>query len=436
LRIKHERFFLFLAAALFLINGGFLAAQNSAGRDAALPPMDGANLTLKIAVMGPGDELYFWWGHIALMIDNSETGRSRFYDYGLFSFDNDHFFTNFALGRLLYSCGVSSSSANIAAYINTNRDVTIYTLDLPSEKREEVRKFAETNVLPENRNYYYHHFRDNCSTRIRDIIDIATGGQFREKFGDAPGRFTYRQHVRRHTWFSPFLDWILNVWLGQDIDTPITVWDEMFLPSEVGSRINDFWYTDSEGISRKLVSGIEEINRAEGRPAVLDLPHRQWPWELAVGIAAAAVFLAFFFLQARSPLGQILVGISQSLAGLIFGVAGLLLLFMWAFTNHDYTYHNMNLLFANPLLLAAVPLGIRYAMAPNDAARELPELLLRILWLLVVLGIFASMLLKLLPWFWQRNLVDEMLMLPIALVLALEPFGLRELLGRVFWRWL
>ncbi|MDR1585920.1 MAG: DUF4105 domain-containing protein [Treponema sp.] len=432
--LKHCRTRIFIFLSCFFIPY-FAHAQNTRGED-ALRGLPGEALTLKIAVMGPGDELYFWWGHIALMIDNAETGQSRFYDYGLFSFDNDHFFTNFAFGRLLYSCGVSPSRASIAAYVYTNRDVRLYTLDLPPEKREEVRRFAETNVLPENRNYYYHHFRDNCSTRIRDIIDIATGGQFKEKFGDAPGRFTFRQHVRRHTWFSPFIDWILNFWMGQDIDTPVTVWDEMFLPAEVGLRINDFWYTDSGGASRKLVSGIEEINRAEGRPVVLDAPRRQWPRELAAGIAAAALLLAFFFLQTQSPAGQILAGIGQSLAGLFFGAAGLLLVFMWAFTNHDYTYHNMNLLFANPLLLAAVPLGIRYAMAPNRAARELPELLLRILWLLVLLGIFASMLLKLLPWFWQRNLVDEMLMLPIALVLALEPRGLRELLGRVFWRWL
>jgi hypothetical protein len=370
------------------------------------------------------------------MIDDAATGKSRFYDYGLFSFENENFFTNFALGRLLYSCGASPSSASIAAYVRTNRDVRLYTLDLPPEKRAEIRDFAETNVLPENRDYYYHHFRDNCSTRIRDIIDLATGGRFKEEFGAAPGRFTYRQHVRRHTWFSPCMDWILNFWMGQDIDRPVTVWDEMFLPSEVGLRINDFRYTDSGGISRKLVSGIEEINRAEGRPAVLDVPRRQWPRELAAGIAAAALLLVFFFLRDRCPAGRILAGTAQSLAGLFFGIAGLLLFFMWAFTNHDYTYHNMNLLFANPLLLAAVPLGIRYVMAPNAAAREMPELLIRALWLLVLLGVFASMLLKLLPWFWQRNLVDEMLVLPVALVLALEPFGLKDLAGRVFWRWL
>jgi hypothetical protein len=224
--------------------------------------------------------------------------------------------------------------------------------------------------------------------------------------------------------------------MGQDIDKPTTVWEEMFLPSEVGRRIAEFSYNDSDGVFRQLTNGIEIVNRAIDRPAVLDVPRRQWPRELAFGLAAMLLICVFYFVQARKPgLGQILVGISHSLTGLVFGIASLLLFFMSCFTNHDYTYHNMNLIFANPLLLAAVPLGILYAKAPNAHAKEMPELLLRLLWLLVLLGIIVSMLLKLLPWFFQANLVDQMLLLPIAAVFALEPFGLAEIVKRTFWRW-
>jgi hypothetical protein len=404
----------------------FLAAQTRGGR--------GEDLTIKIAVMGPGDELYFWWGHIALVIDDARTGSSRFYDYGLFSFENEHFFTNFAFGRLLYSCGASPAASNIAVYVNTNRDVTMYTLDLPPAKRAEIRDFAENNVLPENRNYFYHHFRDNCSTRIRDIVDLATDGQFMERYGNAPGRFTLRQHVRRHTWFAPFSDWLLNFLMGQDIDLPITVWDEMFLPAEVGMRINEFSWTGQDGVVRRLVSGSEIVFKAEGRPAVLDVPRRQWPRELLFSIIISLIVIGFYFLQSKNRAGQILLGISHSIFGLFFGIAGALLYFMSLMTNHDYCYHNANLLFATPLFLAAVPLGLCYAKSRSPKERLLPEILLRLLWLLCALGIFISMLLKLLPWFWQQNLVDQMLMLPLALVLSLEPFGLKRILLQIFKR--
>jgi len=397
----------------------------------------GSDLTIRIAVMGPGDELYFWWGHIGLMIDNARTGQSRFYDYGLFSFENDHFFLNFAFGRLWYSSGVTPSEYNVATYLYTNRDVVLYTLDLPPEKREEIRQYAERSILPENRDYLYHHFKHNCTNPILSMIDIATNGQFRERYINEPGRFTLRQHVRRHTWFSPFFDWVLSFWMGQDIDTPITVWDEMFLPGEIATCISEFEYTDSNGVSRPLVSLKEVINLSQGRPPVLDSPRIQWPRELAFSLFVSLVLGALFYLQSRSPAaGQVALGITHSLLGLFFGGMGLILFFMSTFTSHDYTYHNANLFFANPLLLAAFPLGIRYAVSRNYNSRLRSEFILRLLWLLVVLGIFVSMLIKLLPQFWQDNLTDQMLMLPIALVLSLEPAGLRRMIERIFWRWL
>jgi len=397
----------------------------------------GEDLTVKIALMGIGSDLYFWWGHIGLVIDDAHTGQSRMYDYGQFTIDTNDFFLNFALGRLWYSCGASPTMSNLAGYINTNRDVILYTLNLPPENREKVLQFAETSILPQNRNYLYHHFKDNCSTRIRDILDVATDGQFKKQFGSAPGRFTLRQHVRRHTWYSPAVDWVLNFWMGQDIDTPIAVWDEMFLPSEVAIRISEFEYTDLHGNARPLVSGVETINQSVGRPAVLDVPRKQWPRELAFSLFLAAVLGLLLYAQSKSPaFGQVALGICHTLFGVVFGVAGLLLFFMSSFTAHDYTYHNANLLFCNPLLLAAIPLGIRYAASPTYDKRLRAEFALRLLWLLTALGIFLSMLIKLSPRFWQQNLTDQMLMLPIALVLALEPAGLRRMIRRVFWRWL
>ena len=406
---------------------------------AGLPAQEeqGDDLTVKIAVMGPGTELYFWWGHIALVIDDARTGQSRFYDYGLFSFENDNFFLNFAFGRLWYSSGVSSAVSNIATYLRTNRDVVLYTLNLSPEKREEVRQYAERSILPEHRNYLYHHFKHNCTNPILTMIDIATDGQFKERYANEPGRFTLRQHVRRHTWFSPFFDWVLNFWMGQDIDTPITVWDEMFLPGEIASRISEFEYIDARGGAHSLVLDKEVVNESHGRYPVLDTPRVQWPRELALSLLMALILGALCYLQSKAPAaGQVLLGITHSLLGLFFGGVGLVLFFMSGFTSHDYTYHNANLFFANPLLLIAFPLGLRYASSKNYHSRLRVEFILRLLWLLVVLGVFVSMLIKLSPRFWQDNLTDQMLILPIALVLSLEPVGLRRVIERIFWRWL
>ena len=402
------------------------------------PTGRGEDLTVRIAVFGPGDELYFWWGHIAMIIDDASTGRSYLYDYGLFFIEGPGFFTNFALGRLIFSTGMLPTWMSFDSYTNANRDIIVYTLDLPPEKREMVWRQAEWDVLPQNSDYLYHHFRHNCVTPLLYIIDMATEGQFRGRFANEPGRFTLRQHVRRHTWHSPFIDWILNFWMGQGIDEPITVWDEMFLPSEAARNIADFEFVDPDGAVRRLVSHREEVFISHGRPPVLEAPLRQWPRQLVFSLALSLFLGLLFWVQLKksAAFGQVALGVCHSLFGLLFGGAGLMLFFLANFTEHDYTFNNANLLFANPLLLALVPLGIRYAVSDNYHKRLRPELVIRLLWLFVVFGIFASMLIKLSPGFWQDNLTDQMLKLPIALTLALEPVGLRRMLRRIFWRWL
>jgi len=410
----------FLLILIFTLNLAVFAAE-------------GDELTLKVAVMGPGNELYFWWGHIALVIEDAKTYESYFFDYGIFDFQQENFFVNFAFGRLLYCCGVSYTKRVLDHYKKTNRDVFIYTLDLPPETKVKIYNFARNNVLPENKDYYYHHFKDNCSTRIRDIIDIATEGQFKKQFENEKSRFTLRQHVRRHTYFSPAGDWFLNFLMGQVIDTPITVWEDMFLPSEVGNRIEDFWYTDDSGQARKLAASVEILNTAMNRPPVLEQPRKQWIRQLLFSLVLSAIFGFFFFLYKKNiKAGRVLAGISMSFCALFFGAAGLLLYFMNLLTNHDYTYQNFNMIFCTPLLLAAVPAGLIFAFTKNEKKLIKYDQLSRIIWILTVIGIFISMIIKIFPWFYQDNLTDQMLMLPLALLFAFHPAGLKEFLYKYF----
>jgi hypothetical protein len=346
----------------------------------------------------------------------------------VFSFDSEDFFANFAFGRMRYLTVRSQADRVYRKYIEDNRDITLYTLDLDADKKEAMYDFLEWNTRPENRDYWYHHFRDNCVTRVIDILDEMIGGQFYERFGNAPGRFTLREHVRRHTWFSPFWDWLLCFLMGQGIDRPTTMREEMFLPSEVGRDIAGFVYIDEEGRERKLVSHVEVLNKAVNRPPVLDTPRKQWPRELAVGVCIAAGLLAVMQVRRRrEKLGQVLWGMGNALLGLFFGIAGSLLFFMTFFTNHDYTWHNANVIFINPLLLAAVPLGFLAALSKNPVKTIFCEALLRGVWTFVLLGGLVSLLIRLSPAYFQQNQVTLALVLPFAAVLSFASDIVRRL---------
>jgi hypothetical protein len=280
---------------------------------------------------------------------------------------------------------------------------------------------AERNILPEYRDYLYNHFSDNCVTRITNLLDDALGGQFYAMAENTPGRLTLREHVRRHTYFSPFWDWLLNFIMGQDIDTRSTVKQEMFLPSEVGRVLQTFYYVDDNGVKEPIVSAVEILNEAEGRPPVLENPRVQWPYELCLGIAIALALFFFMIMSKKYSFCRVLLGLSESLLGLFFGVAGTALFFMTFFTNHDYTWHNMNVIFVNPLLLAAVPLGLSCAFSKKENKRVLSDKILKGLWTYVFLGGVFTMLLRLLPAFYQQNQVSLALILPFAFTLSLFP---------------
>jgi len=386
----------------------------------------GDDITIRLALIGPGDELYFWWGHVGLVVEDASTGQDWFFDWGVFSFDNENFFLDFAFGRPVFTTVVSPAQLNYYLYIRANRDVILFTLDLPPEKREAIVRFAENNVLPENADYEYHHFWDNCSTRIRDVIDMALDGQFKARYGEYPARFTLRQHVRRHTWFNPLIDWALNFWMGQGIDRPITVWDEMFLPSELAKRVYGFRFIDADGNERPLVSSVTVINKAAGRPAVLDVPRLQWPRQLMVSLLFSG-FLVFLFRFHGNKKGfPVFMGVFQSALGLFFGIAGSMLFFLTFFTNHDYTFYNINILFVNPLFLAAIPLGLNLAFSKSGKKREAARSFLRVFWAYVFFGGFITIVIRVFPAFYQQNQVTQALLLPLALVMVFIMTRLRQ----------
>jgi hypothetical protein len=379
----------------------------------------GDYLTVKLAVIGPGYPIYFWWGHLGLIIEDTLTGENTFYDYGVFTFDSDSFIENFAFGRLWYATTASPESAVINSYKKENRSIIIYTLNLSSEQKLELLNLTKNDLLPQNRIYLYNHFKDNCVTRITNNLNTVLNGEFYKKADETPGRFTLRGHVRRHTGAHPFWDWLLNFLMGQVIDKPITARAEMFLPSETGLFAENFYYTDETGSEQKLVSATDAVYTASGRPFVLDRPWNNIPGAAVIGLLIAGFFLWTMILEKKHTLlARRLFGSANAFLGLILGTAGGALFFMTFFTDHDYTYENCNVIFANPLLLTAFPLGLAAAFGKNIKRVKIYTNIIRILWTYVFLAALLTVVIKIFPAYYQDNWAVLAVFLPVSLVLS------------------
>jgi hypothetical protein len=88
---------------------------------------------------------------------------------------------------------------------------------------------------------------------------------------------------------------------------------------------------------------------------------------------------------------------------------------------NDYIQQNINLLFVNPLLLTALPLGIFVSAGGPRAVK--PEKYLRILWTCAAAAGILTQLLRLFPVFPQQNQSTAALLLPLLLVFSLAAEG-------------
>ncbi|ULQ60998.1 DUF4105 domain-containing protein [Brucepastera parasyntrophica] len=93
------------------------------------------DLVFKILVTGPSDEIFIWWGHAALIIENTSLDFSRIYDWGIFSYRSDSFLYDWVRNKVRYRCAVSSAQADIYLFAEDDRDVLLYVLDLEPEKK-------------------------------------------------------------------------------------------------------------------------------------------------------------------------------------------------------------------------------------------------------------------------------------------------------------
>jgi hypothetical protein len=391
--------------------------------------IQGEYLTVKVVEIGPGDEFFSWWGHLALMVDNELTGKSLFYDFGVFSFDDPHLIHNFLKGDLNYKIMVSSAQDELEWYIQNNRDITIYTLNLDNRQKTQINYALNWHVLPENRNYFYKIFTDNCVTRAILIIDEALDGKFIEKYKNEKGRFTLREHAERHLYRSAVMYVPLNFIMGEEIDKPVSKYEEMYLPSEFTAALVDFSYTDINGNIQPLISGIEKINAAIGRPVVLSKPPHGRLYAFLAGMTGAAVFMLLIIFEKKSRGLRIVFYITQSLMALCWASMGTFLFYAMFFSHHTYAYNNLNIIYANPLLFIGVPFGILCAFTKHKRNYVFYSRVLKALWTCVLTGAIFTAAIRIAGFNHTDNTLILLLITPSAAVLSY--FGdLMYIIGR------
>jgi hypothetical protein len=295
--------------------------------------------------------------------------------------------------------------------------VWLQELNLSPQQRLALRDFLEWNERPENRYYRYDYYRDNCSTRVRDALDRILQGQLRSETDTIRTNHSYRFHTKRLTSSDPLLYTGLLVGLAQPADHRLTAWEEMFLPLELRAWVRQVHVSDGAGGEMPLVRS-ERVLFQSSQPGPPSGPPHWLPGYLVLGLALGG---ALWWLGLRTTgsdwrgKGFLFLAVAWTLTT---GIAGSLLAFLWAFTDHAVAYRNENLFQANLLALPLVVLIPGWKNGEAWAARPAVRLAV-----LVAAVSLLGVIVKVLPMFYQDNMELLALAVPAHLGLAAGLLG-------------
>jgi hypothetical protein len=347
-----------------------LAAVTAVGAAHAAPASPAAardDLSVSVMTFGPGDHPFFKFGHDAIWIRDRAAHTDRIYNFGTFTFDSPRLIVDFLQGRLTYWLSVSSLAATLGVYERENRSIVVQELALDPEVKQALRARLDENARPENRAYKYDYFLDNCSTRVRDAIDLAVGGRLRAS-ARGPARLTLRGQALRMTADYLPLYLALDLVLGPAVDVPIDRWAETFIPEELSRALAAVNVPGPTGL-RPLAAREETLYRPRRAPPLAEPPVRGGTF-FCCGLGLGLILCALGWAGARLAIARVLLGALLAAWGLLVGFVGCFLVFVWLFTDHVVAHRNQNILICAPFTIAFAVLGLGVALGRPGATRQ------------------------------------------------------------------
>ena len=280
--------------------------------------------TIELVTMGIGSLIWERHGHIALCVlylDHEDC-----YNYGVGDF-HDPVSMGFGFLRGKQSFWVAKQPFDEMLWIYHYTDRTIWRQPLPltSAQKEQVIAKLEYDIAEDHKYYAYDHFEDNCTTRVRNILDDATGGAFKSIANEPTGDKTFRDYARDGFFGMRVPLLITDFAMGRSTDHVPTYWDRMFLPQYLREAVVKKWgiqpivwyqrHGDKEILDKKLCSDGSIVHQGDGCE-----PHgpsgRIWFLLLILGLTAPAWGTRLWGRFQR--VGLVFTVVPMALVGLVF----------------------------------------------------------------------------------------------------------------------
>lgn len=304
-----------------------------------LPAQLSNDATISILTCRAGDEVENIFGHTAIRVVDPATQKDEVYNYGTYDFNKPNFMWKFLRGELEYKLSGSTFSNFIRTYQYQKRSVFEQVLNLDRAQRNKIYNTIQENYKPENREYIYEFFFDNCSTRTRDLIeDNIVGADFPDV---VTRQLTFREMLDQHNYIKPWIDFGMDLLVGTVADREATVAEQMFLPEFLFDN-----FERSSIVHEPLVSKTHLIANYEQ-----EAKERERIPFFSPALFFGLLLLLELILLVKSVKGSKALRAYDNLWYFLVGIGSLVLIFMWFGTIHITTKGNLNVLWMNPLFL-------------------------------------------------------------------------------------
>ncbi len=328
LRFMYKRLFLLTFLILLIFQSKIQAQQIS------------AEATISILTCDPGKDVYSMYGHTAIRICDPAQKLDAVFNYGVFSFDTPNFMYRFAKGQTDYLMVSQKFSSFIPEYEQDKRSVYEQVLNLSPEGKNQLFQALLENARPENREYRYNFFMDNCATRVRDMIEHNTGAPVR--FTENHPTETYRDLIKKFHHSFRWIDLGIDLLVGKKADETVSAYGQMFLPE----------YLQNQFAKAKItIDGKAQPLVLETRTLV-DYPNSKLNTDLSGPVFVfGLIFLLTVVISVRGFLRKKKTDWMDYWLFSLSGLAGLIIGWFTLYSEHPAMSPNYNLLWAFPLNL-------------------------------------------------------------------------------------
>ncbi|MFH2007231.1 MAG: DUF4105 domain-containing protein [bacterium] len=340
---------------------GALPGRPAGARVSGTP---GAKLRVELLTMGPGREAYSRFGHSGIRVTHLGGLGDIVFNFGTFNHEDPAVIRKFLQGRLQYWLSVQTHRETLKEYRDEGRRVIAQELRLTGAQRRRLFLRLHERTKPAYRNYRYHHFRANCSTKIRDVLDWVLDGALKRELSKRPAR-TYRHWLRRATRGAP------GFHLGFDLvltraDRQINAWEACFAPEQLMTAVDSVLLPGPEGRRRPLVVRKRILQPGPAFQTAGGL----WPWTWAMLGSWLALLLLVLPVAVRPRLRASwrVSGIVLALWGLLCSGLSVLLCYVWGAAELPVFTGNQNLIALPPTHLIWAVVGVVLVLRPPARA--------------------------------------------------------------------